>query len=251
MARHLLLVAGLLYVDTILIFGYAVCTYSINRSMENMMVQQNDESSGDSLERILREATRLFAEHGYHGVSTRALAKAVGLNISTINYHAGSKEELYRKVFQRLFHREFEAVSSLAGYVDESVVDDPIALRDLLQRLIDALINMTLESPEVPRLWVRRWLEREFRFDDIEVYYSLPLYEMVRDLLQRARQAGTIPADGPDTRLLLISFTWILYGYFTGGPIPWNMAQVDPYEPGQIAAFRTFMHEYVCRMLEL
>jgi AcrR family transcriptional regulator len=219
--------------------------------MENAVIVQNSEPSGDSMERILREATVLFAEHGYHGVSTRAIARAVGLNISTINYHAGSKEELYHKVFQRLFVREFEVVSHLAGCVDDTVVEDPAALRDLLQGLIDALIDMTLDSPEVPRLWVRRWLEREFRFDDIEADYSLPLYEMIRDLLRRARQAGTIRADEPDTRLLLISFTWMLYGYFTGGPIPWNAAEVDPYEPEQIAAFRAFMHDYVCQMLGL
>jgi AcrR family transcriptional regulator len=219
--------------------------------MENAMIVHGNEPSSDSLERILREATVLFAEYGYHGVSTRSIAQAVGLNISTINYHTGSKEELYHKVFHRLFVREFEVVSNLAGYVDDTVVEDPAAMRELLQRLIDALIDMTLDSPEVPRLWVRRWLEREFRFDDIEADYSLPLYEMIRNLLRRARQAGTIREDGPDTRLLLISFTWMLYGYFTGGPISWNAAAVDPYEPQQIAAFRAFMHDYVCRMLGL
>lgn len=215
------------------------------------MALHDDAADVDSLERILREATRLFAERGYHGVSTRAIAQAVGLNISTIHYHAGSKEELYHKVFQRLFLHELEVVSRFVGYVDDAVVQDAAALRDLLERLIDALIDMTLDSPEVPRLWVWRWLEREFRFDDIEVDYSLPLYEMVSELLRRARQAGTIPEGGPDIRLLLISFTWMLYGYFTGGPIPWNAAEVDPYQPEQIAAFRGFLHDYVSRMLGL
>ena len=211
----------------------------------------SDEQSRDSLERILQAATHLFAEHGYHGVSTRAIAEAVGLNVSTVNYHAGSKEELYRKVFHRLFLQEFELVSRFAGYVDEAVVEDAAALRGLLERLVDGLIDMTLAHPEVPRLWVRRWLEREFRFDEIETEFSLPLYEMVRDLLDRARAAGTIRADGPDLRLFLISFTWILYGYFTGGPIPWNVAHTDPYEPEQIVAFKVFLHDYICRMLDL
>jgi AcrR family transcriptional regulator len=210
-----------------------------------------DDQTSDSLDRILKEATLLFAEHGYHGVSTRAIAQAVDLNVSTVNYHAGSKRELYQKVFHRLFLQEFKVVSRFAGYVDAEVVHDPAALSDLLQHLIDALVDMTLERPEVPRLWVRRWLEREFHFEDIEVEYSLPIYEMVRDLLERARQAGTIRSPGPDLRLLLISFTWMLYGYFTGGPIAWNIAEADPFDPDQIAAFRTFLHEYVCHMLDL
>ena len=39
------------------------------------------EQQADSLERIVRAATLLFAEHGYHGVSTREIANAVGLAI--------------------------------------------------------------------------------------------------------------------------------------------------------------------------
>lgn len=220
--------------------------------MESAVALPDDEhASSDSLERILDAATLLFAQYGYHGVSMRALAEVVGLNISTINYHTGSKEELYRKVFHRLFLQEFELVSRLTGYVDDAIVHDPVALRSTLEQLVDGLIDMTLAHPEVPCLWVRRWLEREFRFDEIEVDYSLPLYEMVRDLLERARAAGTIRADGPDARLFLISFTWMLYGYFTGGPIPWNVAHADPFEPEQIVAFKEFLHDYVRRMLGL
>lgn len=211
----------------------------------------SEEEQVNTLERILRVATTLFSEYGFHGTSTRAIASAAGINVSTLAYHVGSKEELYRKVFHRLFLREFEVVSRFAGHVDDAVVRDPKAFRNLLEGLVDALIEMTLESPEVPRLWVRRWLEREFRFDEIEAEFSLPLYQMVYDLLERAREAGTIRAPLPDIRLFLISFTWLLYGYFTGGPLPWNVGQADPFAPEQIAAFRAFLHDYLDRMLGL
>ena len=207
--------------------------------------------SGDSLERILQVATVLFAEHGYHGVSTRTIASAVGLNVSTVNYHAGSKPDLYRQVFRRLFMREYELVSTFTACVGDDLVRDREAVRTLLEHLVDALVDMSVENPEVPRLWVRRWLERELCFDEIEVEFSLPLYAMVRDLLERARQAGTIRASGPDVRLFLISFTWMLYGYFTGGPIPLNAARADPFDPDQIAAFKAFLHDYVRHLLGL
>jgi len=208
-------------------------------------------AEADSLERILQAATLLFAEHGYHGVSTRAIASAVGLNVSTVNYHAGCKKELYRKVFHRLFTRELDLVSALSGTVDDAVVRDREALRGLLRSLVDGLVDLTVTSPEVPRLWVRRWLEREFRFDEIEAEFSLPLYALVSDVLERARQAGTIRAAGPDTRLFLISFTWMLYGYFTGGPLPHDIARADPCDPEQNQGFKAFLHEYVERFLGL
>lgn len=84
-----------------------------------------DEQDLSSLERIIVEATLLFAKHGYHGVSTRAIAKAIGLNISTSNYHVGSTAELYRRVFRRLFVQEFEVLSRFVSYVDDEVVQDP------------------------------------------------------------------------------------------------------------------------------
>jgi hypothetical protein len=70
-------------------------------------------------------------------------------------------------------------------------------------------------------------------------------------VLERARSAGTIRAPDPDIRLLLIGFTWMLYGYFTGGPTTWNQARYDPGAPEQITAFKGFLHDYVCRMLDL
>jgi AcrR family transcriptional regulator len=220
--------------------------------MDNAMTVSMVEGPGsDSQERILRAATSLFAAHGYHGVSTRAIAQAAGLNISTLNYHTGGKRKLYRALFHRLFQQEYEIVARFAGYVDDDVVCDRTALRGLIEQMVDALVDMTVASPEVPRLWVWRWLEREFRFEDIEVNFSLPLFEMVRDLLERGRQAGTIRAPEPDLRLLLISFTWMLYGYFTGGPIAWNQAQAYPLDPDQVAAFKVYLHDYIARMLGL
>ena len=48
-----------------------------------------DEETNESLERILHEATLLFAEHGYHGVSTRALASG---RPAIINVHTDPEQ---------------------------------------------------------------------------------------------------------------------------------------------------------------
>ena len=41
--------------------------------------------------RLLAQALRLFAERGYEGVSTRALAEAAESNVALIAFHFGSK----------------------------------------------------------------------------------------------------------------------------------------------------------------
>lgn len=206
----------------------------------------------DSLDRIIKVATVLFAEHGYHGVSTRAIAAAVGLNIATVNYHVGSKQNLYREVFRRAFLAEEALVAQYFGDVDDDVVQDAAKLGCLFEDFLAALLDLTLEHPETPRLWVRRWLEENPDLETtIEDEFSLPLFEQVRRLLERAHAAGTINITSMDVGLFIKSFSWMLYGYFLGGPINWNTLAVEPTSPEAITQFKRFLCDYIYRMLQL
>jgi AcrR family transcriptional regulator len=61
------------------------------------------EPVGGTKHRILEVATRLFAEHGIDAVPLRDIAVEADVNNAAINYHFGSKEQLVREVYQRLF----------------------------------------------------------------------------------------------------------------------------------------------------
>ncbi|MFH5926310.1 TetR/AcrR family transcriptional regulator [Roseomonas xinghualingensis] len=58
------------------------------------------EISGTQL-RILDTAERLFADHGYNGVSLRQLTQEAEVNLAAVNYYFGSKEGLLRAVYSR------------------------------------------------------------------------------------------------------------------------------------------------------
>ncbi len=51
-------------------------------------------------ERLLDEAERLFADKGFAGVSVREITAAAGAHLSAVNYHFGSKHNLYLAVFR-------------------------------------------------------------------------------------------------------------------------------------------------------
>jgi len=49
-------------------------------------------------QKILDTATRMFAEHGFDGVSVRDIIKAAKVNLGAITYHFGGKEQLLAEV---------------------------------------------------------------------------------------------------------------------------------------------------------
>lgn len=59
------------------------------------------EAENASRRRLLDAAERLFAEHGYNGVSIRDIAAAARANISSVYYHFRSKPKLLEAVCER------------------------------------------------------------------------------------------------------------------------------------------------------
>lgn len=60
-----------------------------------------DNRHGDTRERILDVAERLFMEFGYDGTSMRQITGEANVNLAAVNYHFGSKEALMQEVFRR------------------------------------------------------------------------------------------------------------------------------------------------------
>jgi AcrR family transcriptional regulator len=60
-----------------------------------------DVASADTKTRILDAAESLFMEHGFEATSLRSLTTAAGVNLAAVNYHFGTKEELFQAVLTR------------------------------------------------------------------------------------------------------------------------------------------------------
>ena len=78
--------------------------------------------AGDTKDRILDVAERLFADFGLPSTSLRDITSEAGVNLASVNYHFGSKEALLVAVLERRFRpvnqrrvERLEELERLAG----------------------------------------------------------------------------------------------------------------------------------------
>ena len=71
------------------------------------------EAPSSTKARILAAAEEVFAAKGFAGASTREIAAAGGVNISSLHYHWESKETLYFAVFENIYDRIVDLVRAL------------------------------------------------------------------------------------------------------------------------------------------
>lgn len=91
--------------------------------------------------RILDAAEALFAEQGFAHVSVRHIADAAKANVAAINYHFGSKEQLFEALFARRVIPVNRERLALLRRAREQAKDGKPALRDV----VDAFIRPPME----------------------------------------------------------------------------------------------------------
>ncbi|WP_214325756.1 TetR/AcrR family transcriptional regulator [Nonomuraea sediminis] len=202
-------------------------------------------STGESGQRemILQVATRLFAALGYDGTSTRQIAEAAGLNIATINYHVGSKRELYLAVMERA-HVDHAAVMEKA--VKDLWSAPPDQKIVALHRLIDDYIDFCVEHPEVPALWMHRWLSDASDVTELEPRYVQPLAQFVIDSI-----TPLVTADDVDVDYTINSVIWCIHSFVQSGVFDKSGERRAPDDPRVLKRFRRHMHQMVHRTLGL
>jgi AcrR family transcriptional regulator len=194
-------------------------------------------SSDTGRERILEAATRLFAALGYDGTSTRMIAEAAGLNVATIAYHVGGKRDLYLAVMERAHLAERTALDEALGQIG----DDP----EGLLRLVDGYVDFCLEHPEVPALWMHRWLSDAADVAHLEEQYVRPLMALVTGVARR------IVGDDVDVDYVVWTVVWCTHGFGCGGVLDADGKRGGLDDPRAVARFRAHMRRTVAAAIGL
>ena len=112
--------------------------------------------------KILAAARRLFGEYGYHGVTTRMIAKEVGIDISTLYYHWGEKQDLYEAVLIDLN----EEIRGKLTEIEKMVRGKAIDVR--LEVAIDVMCDHLFQNPEASNLMLFSYFSKTRTRSDLD-----------------------------------------------------------------------------------
>lgn len=204
-------------------------------------------------EHIVRTAAALFAERGYHAVTTRQIAAAVGLNVATVHYHVGTKRELYHKVYAYLDTEDQAFLVRVLEPVKQQITERLTPLPELIGGLVDSTVDFLARNPFRIRFYIRYWLDAEQESMSYEAETTArttarTLFVRTDDVLQVLKKREAIRLD-VDTGLFLRGVVGLTYMHFLTGTFDWRTLHSDPRNPENLQTFKTFLCNYVCRML--
>ncbi len=90
-------------------------------------------------DRILAVACEVFAEKGYHDATTEEICAKSKTNIAAINYHFGSKDQLYTLVWRSAFDEATLAYPPEGGLGPDAPAED--RLRGAIYSLVGKAVN--------------------------------------------------------------------------------------------------------------
>jgi len=96
--------------------------------------------------RILSSARRIFGKYSYDSTTTRVIAKDVGIDISTLYYHWGEKQDLYEAVIAYVS----EEIQAKLNEIERKVSGRCLTTR--IEIAIDMMCDYLFSHPEVPNL---------------------------------------------------------------------------------------------------
>ena len=151
-------------------------------------------------QRLLDIALREFGEHGLEGASTRSIAAAAGTAMSSITYHYGGKEGLYRAAAS---HIACEMAGDWAERLPKLGLDGPDDARDAIHVILGALTDkMSVPATESWALFiVREQIRPTEAFEELYRGMMGQVLEKLADLVCRASGMD----DGTAARVVVVT----------------------------------------------
>ena len=188
---------------------------------------------------LIESGIALFGARGYDGVTTRELAHGARTNISSIKYHFGGKEALYRAVLEQIIHEITELVGPLLLALRNGVAEAN-GNRDVLTRLARqfaqnwcrAALGDPRTQKRIPPI-VREVIQPSRHFTVIYNGFLRVLYDVLGELLAAAHGQAAVDEELQIRAHIVMNVVW---GFIFTEFILWHQMGWKGYNRNRVEA---------------
>jgi TetR/AcrR family transcriptional regulator, regulator of cefoperazone and chloramphenicol sensitivity len=188
---------------------------------------------------LIESGIALFGARGYDGVTTRELAHGARTNISSIKYHFGGKEALYRAVLEEIIHEITELVGPLLLALRNGVAEangDRDVLTRLARQFAQNWCRAALGDPRtqkrIPPI-VREVIQPSRHFTVIYNGFFRVLYDVLGELLAAAHGQAAVDEELQIRTHIIMNVVW---GFIFTESIFWHQMGWKGYNRNRIEA---------------
>jgi TetR/AcrR family transcriptional regulator, regulator of cefoperazone and chloramphenicol sensitivity len=188
---------------------------------------------------LIESGIVLFGARGYDGVTTRELAHGARTNISSIKYHFGGKEELYRAVLEEIIQEIKELVGPLLRALRNGVAEangNQDMLTRLARQFAEGWCRAALGDPRtqkrIPPI-VRELIQPSRHFKVIYNGFFRVLYEVLGELLAAAHGQTAVDQQLQIRTHIIMNVVW---GFIYTESLLWHQMGWNGYNRHRIAA---------------
>lgn len=183
--------------------------------------------------KLLKCATRVFAEHGFEGASLSDILKKAGVTKRMVYHYYGSKEGLYRAVH---IH-QWQVLAE--WFAEELIPTEMPAQQDrptqtLLLKAVEIFHDFSATHQDFLKLLLWDGLEGGKVSRSIWKEIRGPLYWRMEELVKAGQAQGVIPKDLIPSHFI-VSFMGIVLFYFTGANTLVDIFGKDPLDKKAVA----------------
>ena len=195
--------------------------------------REREERGGNTRTRILEAATMHFAEKGFDGARTQAIADDAGVNKAMLYYHFRDKEHLYLEMltghFQVIFSRVFP-----------TFVRPDLDARERVLTIVDAYIGFLRKNPQVRSLMLYELAAGGPHLSEVirTLLTSIPGVDTEQVFGQIGTMMGTGAVRQGDPRQLFLHILSLTIFPFAARPLLESIWQMGPGEYDMLMADR-------------
>lgn len=182
-------------------------------------------------ERLLVEATRLFARHGFEGTSLQVIADAVGIQKASLLYHYSSKQALREAVLDGLLEHWKDTLPKalMAATSGENRIDS----------LMAEVFVFFREDRDRARLLMREILDAPELMQERVTIHLTPWVRLLTDGIRLGQREGRIQAL-VDPEAYIAALCISIVGSFAAGEVAGGLLGVSesPVERGVMELLR-------------